>query len=306
MTDTLPDGLAVRLERSCKGRRSDWVRSERAAQGVQLLQAWFGGRAYDPHRHDTYAIGLTDVGVQAFDYRGVTEVSTAGRVVVLHPDETHDGRAGTPGGFGYRIVYVAPTLIRDAARALCGRPCALPFVREPVAENAALAHAIEAAFRYGLEPLAVDRLVLRLAEALVDADPSCGRARSTHVDEAAVERARRFLDSETTRVVRSSELEAVAGLSRYDLARQFRTVLGTSPYRYSLMRRLDFARAELLRSRSTVDVALAAGFADQAHFGRMFKSTFGVAPARYRALIGRAAAAQPRRASGQKRMPSRA
>ena len=55
---------------------------------------------------------LTEVGVQAFDYRGVAEVSTPGQVVVLHPDETHDGRAGTPDGFGYRIVYVAPARIR--------------------------------------------------------------------------------------------------------------------------------------------------------------------------------------------------
>ena len=49
-----------------------------------------------------------------------------------HPDETHDGRAGSSDGFGYRIVYVAPARIHDAARAIRGRPCALPFVREPV------------------------------------------------------------------------------------------------------------------------------------------------------------------------------
>ena len=45
----------------------------------------------------------------------------------------------------------------------------LPFVREPAAANEALAAAIEAAFRLGPEPLAVDGLILCLAEALVDA-----------------------------------------------------------------------------------------------------------------------------------------
>jgi len=50
------------------------------------------------------------------------------------------------------------------------------------------------------------------------------------------------------------------------------------------MRRLDGARAQLRRNRSLADVALAAGFADQAHLSRMFKSAFGVTPARYRAL----------------------
>ncbi len=44
--------------------------------------------------------------MEAFDYRGAARVSTPGDVVVLHPEESHDGRAGTEDGFGYRIVYV--------------------------------------------------------------------------------------------------------------------------------------------------------------------------------------------------------
>jgi AraC-like DNA-binding protein len=252
---------------------------------VQLLQAWFTGHGFDKHRHDTYAIGLTDVGVQAFDYRGAARLSTPGKVVVLHPDETHDGRAGTPDGFGYRILYVAPAHIREAVRAIGGRPCALPFVRDPVTVNEALASTIQAAFRLGPDPLAVDGLILSLAEALLHADPSCGPgATPIRVDGGAVARARQFLDAETSRVIRSSELEEVTGLTRYDLARQFRSAFGTSPYRYSLMRRLDGARAQLCQNRSLADVALAAGFADQAHLTRMFKNTFGVTPARYRAL----------------------
>jgi AraC-like DNA-binding protein len=252
---------------------------------VQLLQAWFGGRGFDTHRHDTYAIGVTDAGVQSFDYRGAARHSTPGEVVVLHPDETHDGRAGTPDGFGYRIVYVTPARIHDAARAIRGRPCALPFMREPVAANRKLADAIEAAFQDGTEPLASDALVVRLAEALLEGDASCGAATPVRLDGAAIARAREFLDTETTRVVRSCELEAVTGLTRYDLARQFRAALGTSPYRYSLMRRLDRARAQLRRVTALADVALAAGFADQAHFSRMFKAAVGITPARYRELV---------------------
>ena len=261
------------------------MRGRELAAGVQVLHAWFAGHGFDTHRHDTYAIGRTDTGVQAFDYRGVARASTPGQVVVLHPDETHDGRAGTPDGFGYRIIYVVPARIHAAARAIRGRACALPFVREPVTANRALAATIEGAFRVDPEPLAVDGLIVRLAEALLDADPSCGGAATPiRLHGSALARARQFLDAETTRVIRSSELEEVTGLTRYDLARQFRSAFGTSPYRYSLMRRLDGARAQLRRNRSLADVALAAGFADQAHLSRMFKSAFGVTPARYRAL----------------------
>jgi AraC-like DNA-binding protein len=62
--------------------------------------------------------------------------------------------------------------------------------------------------------------------------------------------------------------------------------MGTSPYRYSLLRRLDTARAQIARGRPLVDVALDLGFADQAHFTRRFTATFGITPGEYRRLTG--------------------
>lgn len=273
------------LERSCKAPSRDWVRSRDASGGVQLLSAWFRGHAFDRHRHDTYVIARTETGVQAFDYRGATVASTPGEVLVLHPDEAHDGRAGSAAGFGYHAIYVEPARMSEALRILCGRPCALPFVRETVSRHRTLSRAITAAFRNEPEPLALDSLVLGLAEGLLDAAPD-GRRSATprHFDVAAVERARQFLDAATDRVVRTAELEAVAGLTRYDLARQFRALLGTSPYRYSLMRRLDRARDDIERQSPLATVALATGFADQAHLTRQFKAAFGLTPARYGAL----------------------
>lgn len=273
------------LERSCAAHPSDWYHSFGPAEGVELLRAWFGGHAYDKHRHDTYAIGLTETGVQAFDYRGAAETSTPGKVVVLHPDEMHDGHAGSEAGFGYRMVYVEPARIAAALRSITGRPGPLPFVRQAVSTNGKLAAAVKAAFHTGLEPLAIDGLMVRLAEGLIDGDRGGVRAATPRrLDLAALARARQFLDAEKTRVVRSAELETVTGLTRYDLARQFRLLFGTSPYRYLLMRRLDFARKRIAPNRPLAQLALAAGFADQAHFSRMFKAAYGVTPARYGAL----------------------
>ena len=273
------------LERSC--RPKDWITSAGPVAGVELFRAWFGGRAYERHRHDTYAIGVTDSGVQVFDYRGATRASLPGQVVVLHPDEAHDGRAGTAAGFGYRIVYLEPSRLSDALHTLRGRPGPLPFVREAVSTNARLARAVRGAFESGLESLAVDSLVVDLAEGLMVADPDgAAPSASRRVDAPVIERARQVLDVERTRVVHSAELEAITGLTRYDLAHQFKLVCGTSPYRYLLMRRLELARRQIHLGRPLAEVACEVGFADQAHFTRVFKSAFGLTPARYRALRG--------------------
>jgi len=283
MPAILGGSASAGLERSCSAAAAagDWVRGRGPVHGLELLQARFSGRAYASHRHDTYAIGYTEVGVQTFDYRGRVESSRPGQAFVLHPDEVHDGRAGTEGGFGYRLVYVEPARIAAAVHAISGRPTPLPFIREPVLESETLAGAVADAFAGTLEPLAVDAVILRLAEGLLEGDRS-GTAAQTppRLDQAALARGRELLDSRRA-IVRSAELEAVTGLSRFELARQFRALYGTSPHRYSLMRRLDFARTALGEGVPLAELALLVGFADQAHFTRMFSSAYGITPGRY-------------------------
>jgi AraC-like DNA-binding protein len=289
MASMVGSSAGAGLVRSCEG--GDWMVASRPADGVELLRAWFGGRAYARHRHDTYAISVTESGVQAFDYRGRIERSLPGEVVVLHPDEMHDGRPGTAVGFGYREVYVDPAWIAEAVRTITGAPGHLPFVRRPVTASESLAATVTAAFHTALEPLALDTVVLRLAEGLLDAEADHRVSRApVRVDRPAVGRARAYLERHRT-VVRSAELEAVSGLDRYDLARQFRAVHGTSPYRFSVLRRLDYARGRLGDGTPLAGIALDAGFTDQAHFTRMFRSAFGLTPGRYLAL--RRSAASP-------------
>lgn len=281
MIEKYSKASGMSLERLCT---QDWIQSTDTEYGVEFFEAWFQRNGYQKHRHDTYAICLPTTGVLGFDYRGTSEISLPGQVVVLHPDEIHDGYAGAQEGFGYQQLYVEPALIFEAIQTLCPHPCSLPFVRTPVVRNQKLAAAISSAFEGTREPLAIDSLIVQVAEGLMEADPSCKQVLfPRHLDVPALNRARQYLDSQKTQVVHSSELEAVTGLSRYELARQFRAMSGTSPYRYLLMRRLDFARKLLAQGRSLVEVALEAGFADQAHFSRMFKATFGITPTRYRA-----------------------
>jgi AraC-like DNA-binding protein len=271
------------LERSC--RQGDWIRAAPACQGLERIEARFLGHAFDPHRHDTYAIGVTTQGVQSFRYRGRAEQSLPGQVLVLHPDEIHDGHAGTETGFRYRILYVDPGLIHDA---LAEWRYPLPFLREPVSDDRRLVAAVLPALEEldrPLEEVERDQILLDLAEALAAADPSLPRRRVSARDWRAVERARDFLDGNLREGSRSAALEAATGLGRYALARQFRACLGTSPYRYLVMRRLDRARALIQQGRSLVEAALDSGFADQSHMTRHFRKAYGLTPKRWAGLF---------------------
>lgn len=273
-------GTPARLERSW-----DWMRVAPACGGVERVEAFFTGHGFDPHRHDTYAVGFTMRGVQAFRYRGAATCSVPGQVFVLHPDEVHDGRAGTAEGFRYRILYVEPALV---AEALAGGRRSLPFVRDAVSENARLRAAILPALTDldgPLDELQRDDIMQRLADALAAADPDGGRAPSAR-HRAAVAQARGLLDAGVEGGVTSAELEAATGLSRYDVARHFRACLGTSPHRYLVQRRLDRARALIRAGTPLAEAAAASGFADQSHMTRQFRRAYGLPPGRWAAMVG--------------------
>jgi AraC-like DNA-binding protein len=275
----------TRLERSCTPAPGDWIRAAPAQAGLERIDAWFSGHAYDSHRHDAYALGLTLAGVQRFDYRGGQADSFAGCAVLIHPDERHNGRAGIADGFRYRMLYVAPRLIRDA---LGPRARALPFAASPVSRDPRIVAALRQALgemERPLDELECDQVLLAIAEALLALDPGAKAetARSA-VQARAVDRARDLLDANVARMVGSAELENATGLDRYALARQFRARLGVSPYRYLTMRRLDRARTLMRKGRPLADVAFACGFSDQSHMTRQFKQAFGLAPGQWRAL----------------------
>lgn len=278
------EAAAERLERSCGAAAADWIRIAPSCRGFERIEAFFAGHGFDPHRHDTYAIGFTLHGVQSFSYRGAAEHSVPGRVFVLHPDETHDGHAGTSVGFRYKILYVEPRAIHDALR---DARCPLPFVREAVSTDRRLAAAIMPALDdldLALEELHRDQIILDLAEALAAADPSITRRTLSARHWRAVGTARDFLDANLQNTVASEELEAVTGLSRYAVARHFRACLGTSPYRYLIMRRLDRVRTLIRHGASLADAAAACGFADQSHMTRHFKKAYGLSPGRWAAI----------------------
>jgi AraC-like DNA-binding protein len=252
--------------------------------GLERFDAFFTGHAYDPHRHDCYAIGYTLSGVQSFVYRGARANSVRGNIIVIHPDEVHDGRAGAEPGFRYRMIYLQPALVRDA---LLGRARTLPFVRNVLSRDQRLCEALRPAFSdmtRPLDELERDQVIAAISDALLEMDPSARVGIASDSSYPHVLRARDYLDAYFQQCVTSAQLERVTGLDRYSMARAFRRHFGTSPYRYLTMRRLDQVRTKLRTSASLADAAFEAGFADQSHMNRHFKQAFGLSPGRWREL----------------------
>ena len=234
--------------------------------------------AYAPHRHDTYAIGVTLAGVQSFRYRGRRWIGLPGQIHVLHPDETHDGAAATDAGLVYRILYIEPELVR---RALGGGP--LPHVPVAVHDPTPSTRELRRLLSEFGDP--VGDLALCEAAGTVAGVLAALGGRPTDdagpIDLTAVTRVREHLTACAQEQTTAATLERIAGLDRFAIARHFRRAFGTSPDRYRTMRRLELARRAIHDGMPLVDAAAAAGFADQSHMTRQFKRAYGLTPGRW-------------------------
>jgi AraC-like DNA-binding protein len=275
----LASGGAGGLERLCgrrgSARAGDRVRLGRPAEGIERLEAHFHGQPFAPHRHDTYAIGISLAGVLSFRFRAERWHCLPGQCHILHPDEPHDGGAGTDAGFAYRIVYIDPALVQQA---LHGSP--LPFVASPVVEAARLPGACAAAIcdiDVAMDELAQSEFVTALADLLADA-ASVRRRQPRTLALAGLARVREAIAARPAERPSVTALERLSGLDRFTLARQFRAAYGTTATRFCTMRQLDHVRRLLIRGTPLAEAALAAGFADQSHMTRRFRQAYGLPP----------------------------
>ena len=160
--------------------------------------------------------------------------SLPGGTLVLHPDELHDGMAGTDAGFHYRMLYIDPVLIQQV---LGGQP--LPFIPGGLSDDVRLRRATQSflqAMDDPLESLQEDDAIFDLAHAL---QAVAGKPRGRRAfDYPATQRAREYIHSRNGASITLDELEHVSGRDRWSLSRDFRALFGTSPYRYVTMRRL--------------------------------------------------------------------
>lgn len=255
-----------------------WVK--RAAGETERIEACFSGLAYAPHSHDTYTLALTTFGVQSFNYRGELRHSLPGEVVILHPDETHDGQAGSDSPFAYRAISIKPVEIQNILQG-----ASLPFLPGGVSRDprfVRIASQLLAEFNRPLQTLEQQDLIYAFASSLQQV--SGNSVKHTQANYTAIKRVREYIDDIITidcamsHDITLDELAVIAQYSKWQVARDFRSLYGTTPYRYVTLKRLQKAKTLIERGQPLVQVAFSSGFADQSHLTRHFKQCFGTTP----------------------------
>ena len=102
---------------------------------------------------------------------------------------------------------------------------------------------------------------------------------------SSISRAVHFIEQNSSERVTLQVLARLANLSLFRFATVFRRETGTSPHRYLCRVRVENAKMLLSRGVPLAVVASEAGFFDQSHFSRHFKTHCGMTPGKYLAQL---------------------
>lgn len=117
--------------------------------------------------------------------------------------------------------------------------------------------------------------------------PGAGASRRTALSDRQLAASVEFIEENCARRIRLQELAELTGLTESYFSHAFKAATGTPPHRWQLQAQVRRAKDMLGRDdASLTDVAIAAGFSDQPHFSRVFKSFTGRTPAAWRAARG--------------------
>lgn len=97
-------------------------------------------------------------------------------------------------------------------------------------------------------------------------------------EEAEIQKICAYLDANYAERISLDDLCRLSGLDKYYLLRAFTRYCGITPYRYLETVRVARAKSMLEEGSPPLETALRAGFADQSHFTKFFKSFIGLTP----------------------------
>lgn len=236
---------------------------------------------YEKHSHAHFSIGAITGGHSHYLNQHTKQEVNAGTLVLMNPEEVHACNPIADHPWSYLMFYLDTDWLRgqqeEAGLGAHFRPFDMTASRDPV-----LYAGLLRLYRT-LQDDQQDRLAKEVVchqfshQLLARLTP----ARWSEPPPLHLRRAAELIKDEYATPLTLQHLSTVAGLTPSHLVRVFNRHYGMTPHAYLLNQRIRQARALLAQGRPLVEVALATGFSDQAHFQRQFKRLVAATPGQY-------------------------
>ncbi len=248
------------------------------------------------HHHDFYEVYFFLGGNVEYSIEGQGYQLQPGDVLLISPMELHQPRIRAGADAYERIVlwlnpaFLAGLSTEQTSLTRCfdtSQPGHVNLLRLPPAPRAALLGYLSTLLRetydsaYGGDVMATGVLLQLLAELnrlALDAGaarPASGRAAPL------MARVLEHINDHYCEELTLDSLSARFYVSKYHLSHEFNRLVGTSVYRYIILKRLLIAKQMLAGGVPPTDVYRHCGFRDYSNFYRSFRAEYGISPKQY-------------------------
>lgn len=240
---------------------------------------------YAPHCHETFSIGAITAGCSTYFNGNARERLDSGAVVIVNPQTVHACNPIDGQPWSYLMFYVDARWLGGLQHELGasdgGRfsPYSSILSRDPT-----LFTGLTQLYATLLDP---DNETLHKQSVAVEyfsqlQQTLAPTATLARIEPLQLQRAADYIAEHCTEALRLEDICRAAELSPSYLIRAFKQHYGMTPHAYLLNRRIQCSQHWLRQGQDLAEVALAAGFADQAHFQRTFKRQLAATPGQYR------------------------
>lgn len=260
------------------------VKRPRSVEGVAEMargDVESGSGGHPQHWHSEWQLVAVTKGDGWVRVAGTKHRTPGGSLFLIPPEAVHSNDV-LDDGCQFRSMLLDHNLVEEVLSAhglqmrrqqLCGQP----VWQTPTPRFEALHHGLE----HGQSNLQLEGELVNWLTTFVMKATRQSESQPRAVAHPAARRAKECIWSRAEESLSLTELATEVGLSRFELTRQFKHAFGMPPHAWQLQVRVERSKALLKEGVSAGETALRLGFADQAHFSRVFRKATGYTPARF-------------------------
>jgi AraC-like DNA-binding protein len=247
---------------------------------IRLIDADYRTFAFQRHYHLDIHIGLITRGQQQFFFKGSQHLAGKQQIIMMPPDEIHDGHTKRADGYSVNVFTIHPDWFRDYFHP--GASSTLLSFRQLIIDDVDLfiqLQTMHQRFRQDkLSQLARDCLPYDGFSVLLERYGQLRDHRSIALGHHSINNVREYLLENLDQPIYLQTLANLCHLSPVQFQRHFKAKMGLTPYAWLVRLRLEKAMQLLQSGLKGTAVAHAVGFYDQAHFSKAFKRAYGISP----------------------------